>query len=189
MKHTIKLHYWASVAISITSASALAQKAPHDWPIRNGYVAFGDSYAAGLGTGTTSEDKCRIGSNNYGNLLMRYTDNLNVVYEPRQCSGDTVVGLAKQIDAWHAGNSSKADLATLSVGGNDVWFADFVKNCVLTINPTGSTNGYRDECLRIEAKADNYLRKGKDDQDGLRFKLQTQYSKIMRFSGRAVRFT
>lgn len=199
--HTFKLRHWTLVGISIVSTAvdalhsstpslrrSLAQKAPHDWPIKNGYVAFGDSYAAGLGTGTTSVDKCRVGSNNYGNLLMQYTDNPQVYYQPKQCSGDNIVGVAKQIDSWHAGNSTKADLATLSVGGNDVWFSDFVKRCILTINPLGSSSGYREDCLVLEARADNYLRKGKDDQDGLRFKLKTQYLKIMRFSGREVRY-
>jgi hypothetical protein len=113
MKHVIKFHYWVSIAISMASKSAasvdsssaalrhsLSQRAPEGWPIKNGYVAFGDSFAAGMGTGTTSEDNCRIGSNNFGNLLMRYTDNPEVEYQGRQCSGDTVEGLAKQIDWW-----------------------------------------------------------------------------------------
>ena len=36
-----------------------------------GYVHFGDSYASGMGTGTTSSDSCRVGSNNCKSLQFR----------------------------------------------------------------------------------------------------------------------
>ena len=36
-----------------------------------GYVHFGDSYASGMGTGTTSSDSCRVGSNNCKPLQFR----------------------------------------------------------------------------------------------------------------------
>jgi hypothetical protein len=83
--------------------------------------------------------------------------------------------------------SKRADLATLSIGGNDVWFADFVINCVITINPIESAEEYRKACIDIGLKADAYLDKGIGDQTGLLFKLKTQYNKIMRFAGRDVR--
>jgi hypothetical protein len=35
-----------------------------------GYVHFGDSYASGMGTGTTSGDSCRVGSSNCEFLLL-----------------------------------------------------------------------------------------------------------------------
>jgi hypothetical protein len=70
------------------------------WPIKSGYVAFGDSYGAGLGTGATSTDACRVGSNNFGSLLNQWTNNPNVNYQQKVCSGDTTVGLNRQIDEW-----------------------------------------------------------------------------------------
>ena len=37
-----------------------------------GYVHFGDSYASGMGTGTTSSDSCRVGSNNCESLQFMF---------------------------------------------------------------------------------------------------------------------
>src|SRR5436309_3520715 len=92
---------------------ALLQRAPDNWPIKTGYVAFGDSFGAGMGTGKTSTDGCRIGSNNFGDLLNRWTNNPNVDFQKKVCSGDTSVGLNRQIDEWT--NPRKADVATISM--------------------------------------------------------------------------
>lgn len=70
----------------------------------DGYVQFGDSYAAGMGTGTTTSDKCRVGSNNYGKLLYRWFNNGNIPFESRVCSGDTLSGVNNQINAWSSSN-------------------------------------------------------------------------------------
>ena len=44
-----------------------------------GYVHFGDSYASGMGAGTTSSDKCRIGSNNYGDQIHTFLNDPDMV--------------------------------------------------------------------------------------------------------------
>ena len=69
--------YWvlfcALYATCVSSSAARRtplRRAPSNWPIKTGYVAFGDSYAAGMGTGVTSDDPCRVGSNNFAKLLM-----------------------------------------------------------------------------------------------------------------------
>ncbi|KPM41745.1 hypothetical protein AK830_g4814 [Neonectria ditissima] len=133
-----------------------------------------------MGTGTTTTDKCRIGSNNFGDLLNRWTNNPDVDFQRKVCSGDTTVGLNRQIDEWS--NPSKADLATVSIGGNDVFFSDLVWYCVITPNNArlGSTN--RRLCLETEAKARQLL----DDQgdDGLKAKFKSAYKKILAKSGR-----
>lgn len=78
---------------------------------------------------------CRVGSNNFGKLLNQYTNNSNVVYQDLVCSGDTTTGLARQIDEWRKKDPSKFNLTTVSIGGNDIQFSNFVRNCVVAINP------------------------------------------------------
>jgi hypothetical protein len=101
-----------------------------NWPIKTGYVAFGDSYAAGMGTGKTTTDSCRVGEYNIGDLLNKWTNNPGIDFQRKICSGDTLVGLNRQIDEWE--NPTRADVATISTGGNDVGFSDLVINCVIT---------------------------------------------------------
>lgn len=95
------------------------------------YVHFGDSYGAGMGTGTTSRDRCRVGSNNFGRLLYSYMNDASISYDGRVCSGDTLTGLSKQIDNWS--NAGDASIGTLSVGGNDVGFRNLVYYFVINI--------------------------------------------------------
>jgi hypothetical protein len=158
------------------------QRAPDNWPIKKGYVAFGDSYGAGMGTGTTTTDSCRVGSNNFADLLMRWTNNNNVDFQRKVCSGDTTVGLNRQIDEWK--NPSKADIATVSIGGNDLGFSDLVWYCVVTPNTfkTGASN--RQKCVEKEAAARQLLDDNGDN--GLGSKLTKAYKKILEKSGRDV---
>lgn len=94
------------------------------FPIVDGYVAFGDSFAAGMGTGTTTGDACRVGENSYPKLLNEYGKTPTSDFQNLPCSGDTVVGLMSQIDKWIT--PEKADVATISIGGNDVGFSKIV---------------------------------------------------------------
>ena len=150
------------------------------WPIKTGYVAFGDSYAAGMGTGVTSGDSCRVGSNNFGRLLNTWTSNPNVEYQELVCSGDTTVGLNRQIDAW--ANPGNADLATVSMGGNDLEFSDLLWYCVLTPNPLAIDNPRN--CDNTKDMARNLM--SDETENGLAAKLQAAYTKVMQKSGRDV---
>jgi hypothetical protein len=69
-----------------------------------------------VGAGNTLTDKCRVGSNNFGNLLYQWTNNPKVDYQSKVCSGDTTVGLSRQIDEW--AKPGKADATTVSMGGS-----------------------------------------------------------------------
>lgn len=100
-----------------------------------GYVAFGDSYAAGIGTGTTGTGGCRVGSNSYPKQLAAMGP-AGIDFQNLPCSGAIVGevlsgGDKSQIDKWT--NPSNADIATLSIGGNDIGFYPILTACVLRI--------------------------------------------------------
>lgn len=141
-----------------------------------GYAHFGDSYASGMGTGTTKGDKCRVGSNNYGDLLYKYLDDKSIAYDgPQSCSGDTTVELMQKIDSWKT--AAQTNLATLTIGGNDLGFADLVWYCVITpdTRSLGSTN--RKKCEEAQKKALSLILD--EGNDGLKSKLKAAYIKIL----------
>ncbi|KAL3965689.1 hypothetical protein ACCO45_002693 [Purpureocillium lilacinum] len=144
----------------------------------NGYVRFGDSYASGLGAGTTSQDGCRVGSNNYGNLLVQHFNQNGLDYQQLSCSGDTLDGLAGQIDKWS--NQNIATFGTLTIGGNDLGFSDLVANCVITPFTWRGGSANRASCLDVQNKARGYLQDSSDN--GLRANLKNAYLKIMQKS-------
>ncbi|KAH7380166.1 SGNH hydrolase-type esterase domain-containing protein [Pyrenochaeta sp. MPI-SDFR-AT-0127] len=146
-----------------------------------GYVHFGDSYGAGMGTGTTTTDGCRVGENNYGKLLHNSWKDGSIPFENKVCSGDTTKGLNRQIDEWK--DPKKANIGTVSMGGNDLGFSDLVYYCIITPNTArlGSTN--RKNCLDAEKKAQEKM----NDQgaDGMKAKLKAAYLRILEKAGRS----
>ncbi|SMR52547.1 unnamed protein product [Zymoseptoria tritici ST99CH_3D1] len=150
-----------------------------DWPIKQGYVAFGDSFAAGMGTGTTTSDSCRIGSANIGDLINAFTNDPNVDYQRRMCSGDTTVGLDRQIKEWKS--PEKADVATLTIGGNDLGFSDIVSLCVLSFTWDYITS-LTTRCNNAKKKARQLVRDTSDSGIGTR--LVAAYTKILEKSTR-----
>ncbi|KAH7327192.1 SGNH hydrolase-type esterase domain-containing protein [Rhexocercosporidium sp. MPI-PUGE-AT-0058] len=145
------------------------------------YVHFGDSYGAGMGTGRTSTDKCRVGSNNFGRLLYRWINDESVEYVEKVCSGDSLTGLAGQIDTWS--NPERASIGTLSIGGNDVGFSDLVWSCVITPNTAHLGSKDRADCVAAEKKATDYMADA--GTTGLRYKLKEAYLSILRKSTQA----
>lgn len=74
-------------------------------PIKRGYTAFGDSYAAGIGTGNTSTWGCRQGQFAYPDLIASTVQDID--FQNLACSGATVQNLLgggaySQVDAWSA---------------------------------------------------------------------------------------
>ena len=72
-------------------------------PIKRGYTAFGDSYAAGIGTGNTSTWGCRQGRFSYPDLIALTAQDID--FQNLACSGATVQnllsgGVNSQVDAW-----------------------------------------------------------------------------------------
>ncbi|KAI3343996.1 SGNH hydrolase [Ustulina deusta] len=97
-----------------------------------GFVAFGDSYSAGIGTGVEGEeDDCRRGIRSYSQLIA--ADRGPTAFQFLSCTGATtsnviVGGDESQIDLFNA--SLPADFALLSIGGNDLGFFEVINACV-----------------------------------------------------------
>jgi hypothetical protein len=79
------------------------------------------------------------------------TFSTTIPFEKKVCSGDTAIGLNRQIDEWK--DPKVPNVGTVSIGGNDVGFTDLVYHCVIKPNTErwGSTN--RRYCLDAERKA------------------------------------
>lgn len=144
-----------------------------------GYAHFGDSYASGMGTGTTTWNKCRVGSNNYGDLLYQYFGDSSLPYERRSCSGDTTDGLYAQIEGWS--NAPQVNVVTLTIGGNDLGFSDLVKDCVVSwgSHPSLVNTGaaLRKSCLEDETKARDHM--NDLSENGLRARMKEAYLRIL----------
>ncbi|KAK0385810.1 hypothetical protein NLU13_6987 [Sarocladium strictum] len=103
-----------------------------------GFVAFGDSYSAGIGTspnGTT--DACLRGPGAYPQLIHR--DFVHLVGEDQtsfqhlSCTGANLDDLLSggkdsQVDDFNI--TETADFALLSIGGNDLGFFDIMNSCI-----------------------------------------------------------
>ncbi|KAI1769198.1 SGNH hydrolase [Hypoxylon sp. FL1150] len=106
---------------------------------QTGFVAFGDSYSAGIGTGfKEKEDDCRHGLGAHGELIRAdlaasQGGPNSTAFQFLSCTGATTQeilsgGPDSQMDAFNA--SSPVDFALLSVGGNDLGFFDVMNACV-----------------------------------------------------------
>ncbi|KAI0541485.1 SGNH hydrolase-type esterase domain-containing protein [Xylaria digitata] len=97
-----------------------------------GFVAFGDSYSAGIGTGVEGEeDDCRRSIHAYSQLIA--ADQQPTTFQFLSCTGATTTnvmagGDESQIDLFNA--SLPADFALLSIGGNDLGFFEVMNACV-----------------------------------------------------------
>ncbi|KAL2128447.1 hypothetical protein VTI74DRAFT_9185 [Chaetomium olivicolor] len=145
-----------------------------------GYAHFGDSYPSGMGTGTTEGNKCRVDSNNYGDLVYRYIGDSSLPYERRSCSGDTTDGLYGQIDGW--GNAPEVNVVTLTIGGNDLGFSTLVKECVISWGVFTTGGGLRERCLKAEDATRAHMTDLSDNE--LRARLKEAYVRILRKTGR-----
>ncbi|KAH2885834.1 hypothetical protein KXV75_005912 [Aspergillus fumigatus] len=141
----------------------------------SGLVSFGDSFAAGMGTATTTRDRCRVGGNNYGDLIHQHLGDDRISIEKKVCSGDTTTGLRRQIDEWTG--ASRANMATLTMGGNDLGFSNIVWYCVITpiSKPFGPSNP--ENCAAAKDKARALM--NDQGESGLRYKLKTLYKSIV----------
>jgi hypothetical protein len=151
-----------------------------DWPIQYGFVAFGDSFAAGTGTGTgiPSSGKCRVGSSNFGDLLREYTNDSNVYFQSEVCAGATTKGLDAQIDAWAIPRTS--DLATVSIGRNDIGFNDIIYWCILTPVPDYLNLTSDAECEEAKVRANMFMED--TGADGLQARLKDSFLRMIKKS-------
>ncbi|KAI1403966.1 SGNH hydrolase [Hypoxylon fuscum] len=104
-----------------------------------GFVAFGDSYSAGIGTGVDGkEDDCRHGLGSHAELIRAGLSasqggRNSTAFQFLSCTGATTQeiisgGGESQLDTFNA--SLPADFALLSVGGNDLGFFAVMNACV-----------------------------------------------------------
>ncbi|KAL0939950.1 Mutanase Pc12g07500-like protein 1 [Colletotrichum truncatum] len=154
---------------------------PEDFvPSTRGYAHFGDSYASGMGTGVTTTDKCRVGSNNYGDLIYNFFGSSSIPYQRLSCSGDTTDGLNAQIDKWTG--ADQVDLVTLTMGGNDLGFSDLVYYCVVTPNTWRWGSSNRNWCAEAKKKARDHM--ADTSSNGLQARLKAAYQRILDKTGR-----
>jgi len=92
------------------------------------YVALGDSFSSGVGTGSyTLSRACGRGKYAYPWLVSRERPNTALTFVA--CSGATTTSLMrKQVRSV----SSGTDIVTVTIGGNDIGFADLIVECTLT---------------------------------------------------------
>ncbi|KAJ5827408.1 hypothetical protein N7447_004171 [Penicillium robsamsonii] len=145
-----------------------------DIPDVTGQAHFGDSFAAGMGTGKTpTAQKCRVGSNNFGQLLHdSFVDGFD--YQNLACSGDTVAGLYDKLHGWQ--NPAVDSLATMTIGGNDLDFSNIVKHCLLRYY--NSALGWDAAwCSHYKSAAKKLM--ADTGADGLQYKFTSIYLRII----------
>lgn len=136
--------------ISLVAASLLASvPAFAGKPVSTQYVALGDSYASGNGTETRDLDYgCYRSSKAYASLITKDHKRWSLDFEA--CSGATSDDV---INNQLGSLGSGTDYVTVSMGGNDIGFAELILNC----------GAYWDEaqCLQkvdeVNARIDNEL--------------------------------
>ncbi|MBE9375897.1 SGNH/GDSL hydrolase family protein [Saccharopolyspora sp. HNM0983] len=117
-----------ALALSGTVFAAPGSAAPPAQQVSDDYVALGDSYSSGVGTREYFDDSgdCRRGPHAYPQL---YADAAGVTeFAFVACSGAVTDDVdAEQLDAL----DESTTLVTVSIGGNDVGFADVIQSCLL----------------------------------------------------------
>lgn len=90
------------------------------------YVALGDSYSSGTGTGSyTLDSGCQRGTSAYPYLASRQRPNTDLVFVA--CSGATTSSLmSSQI----ASVTAATRLVSVTIGGNDAGFSSVITSCV-----------------------------------------------------------
>jgi lysophospholipase L1-like esterase len=108
----------AVVAIAAPAAASAADR----------YVALGDSYASGVGTGSyTLSSSCKRSVYAYPYLVAQQRGDTSLVFVA--CSGATTADVvANQLGSV----DSATTIVTITVGGNDIRFADLIYQCTLS---------------------------------------------------------
>lgn len=104
------------------------------------YVALGDSYSAGVGSGGSTDSTCYRSQRGYAPLIAKQA---NLALNYRACSGATTADVTtNQLGAL----SSSTSYVSMTIGGNDLGFANTIEQCALPSwlsNCTGSINAGR----------------------------------------------
>jgi lysophospholipase L1-like esterase len=142
----------------------LMDQSPPSAAVGASYVALGDSYASGEGSGTyisgtnTSDDKCHRASNGYAKQL---SVDFGLALGFYACSGDIISDLYSSNHATAEMKTSPDDgnlgepaqlsklgpstlLVTLSMGGNDTGFVPVLTDCTGGVKPNEGGTGCQD---------------------------------------------
>ncbi|SDF94494.1 GDSL-like Lipase/Acylhydrolase family protein [Lentzea fradiae] len=132
-------HFLGSVVAAAAAVIALANPAS---AAAVNYVALGDSYASGLGTGSYDNSSCKRGPLAYPALYAAATAPAS--FKSAACSGARTSDVISQ-----ANNNltSSTNLVTVQVGGNDAGFTDVITTCTL---------GSEQDCVNRVNTAKNY---------------------------------
>lgn len=108
------------------------------------YVALGDSFSSGLGTRDYDDDDCKRGPAAYPEVWSE--SHATASFDFVACSGATTDDvLDNQVSALE----SDTDLVTITIGGNDVGFADVITTC---------RTGSEADCEEVGEEAENQVR-------------------------------
>lgn len=120
-----------------------------------GYIALGDSYSSGLGTGSYSlSAACKRGTKAYPYLSGVTAANF------KACTGATVPDVAGQLTTVLPNPNLDITLVTLTVGGNDIGFSTVVSNCTAFSSDQACKNAVvtaTDEVTKIKPMRDNLI--------------------------------
>lgn len=97
------------------------------------FVALGDSYSSGEGNPPFWGDQCHRSFSAWPYLLSKMSSRLNIAGN-WACSGATTAALHQRfrgVDPQLKHVDARTELVTVTLGGNDVGFADILKNCYL----------------------------------------------------------
>src|SRR3569833_4073577 len=134
----------AACAVSLAAAAITAATTPA-YASSTNYVALGDSYSSGTGTGSYDLDgSCQRSSKAYAALwaASHAPASFSFVAWSGAKAGDV---LSKQISALNSGST----LASSTIGGNDAGFSSVMQTCVL---------GSDSSCRTAVNNAENYAR-------------------------------
>lgn len=116
------------IALACSVAALVsAQLSPAATAVADQYVALGDSFSSGVGTGSyTLSSSCRRGVYAYPWLVAQQRANTSLTFVA--CSGASTADLmANQIQSVTA----DTDIVTVTIGGNDIGFSDLIVQCTV----------------------------------------------------------
>jgi hypothetical protein len=113
--------------LGVLACSLLVLATPAGAAAAERYVALGDSFSSGVGTGSyTLSSSCRRGVYAYPYLVSQQRPETALVFVA--CSGATTADvMASQIQAV----DSSTAIVSVTIGGNDIGFADLIVQCTL----------------------------------------------------------
>ncbi|NYJ76037.1 SGNH/GDSL hydrolase family protein [Allobranchiibius huperziae] len=121
MRTPARLSTLAGALATTLTIAALGATPAH--AVTKTYVALGDSYSAGVGSGGSTDSTCYRSPYGYAPLIAKQRG-LTLSYQA--CSGATTADVtSKQLGAL----SSATSYVSMTIGGNDVGFANTITEC------------------------------------------------------------